>query len=386
MTKYSKLSSCSKYGSVHSVNVSSDSSFYEPKKNVNGFTTIDTHVDKANKTGEFSKSKYKRKDFQKEPLITGRIKRAVDKIQNIAQEKKEKRFPSDDSDEIIHIRLPTSDVEDEPVIPKEVGKTFIALLIMLFNFTLNLTALAVIHEYVPDSDKYDPLPDIIINNVPAQDWALDVAEYVIMATVMSVGCLLGFHKYKYIVFRRIFLIMGLLYLMRAITMSVTVLPVPSRTYNCSPKLNSTDFVTIAKRVANLMSGLGLSVNGKHIYCGDYIYSGHTVILVMCWLLVTEYTPKVFFVVHWLYGLAAFAGVVMVLIAHGHYTLDVLIGYFITTRVFWIYHTMANNSFLKNNHQYNYLSRTWCFRIFQYFEENVQIPLPSQFNWPKRFHR
>lgn len=40
------------------------------------------------------------------------------------------------------------------------------------------------------------------------------------------------------------------------------------------------------------------------------------------------------------------GVIMVLVAHGHYTVDVLIAYYVTTRLWYIYHTLANNSNLK----------------------------------------
>lgn len=37
---------------------------------------------------------------------------------------------------------------------------------------------------------------------------------------------------------------------------------------------------------------------------------------------------------------------MVQLAHGHYTVDIIIAYFITTRLFWLYHTLANNANLK----------------------------------------
>jgi hypothetical protein len=37
---------------------------------------------------------------------------------------------------------------------------------------------------------------------------------------------------------------------------------------------------------------------------------------------------------------------MVLWSHGHYTVDVIIAYYVTTTVFWIYHTLANNVNLK----------------------------------------
>lgn len=45
--------------------------------------------------------------------------------------------------------------------------------------------------------------------------------------------------------------------------------------------------------------------------------------------------------HWSCWLLSASGVVCILIAHEHYSIDVLIGYIATTRLFWWYHTMAN---------------------------------------------
>lgn len=71
-------------------------------------------------------------------------------------------------------------------------------------------------------------------------------------------------------------------------MYVTVLPMSSENYYCSPKsVNGTTVVVVAKRVFQLMSGFGLSINGKHTYCGDFIYSGHTVMLVLGYLVISE---------------------------------------------------------------------------------------------------
>lgn len=164
--------------------------------------------------------------------------------------------------------------------------------------------------------------------------------------------------------RRIFLILAILYFMRSITMYVTVLPVSSTTYYCSPKANNTTPLVLAKRVLQLLSGFGLSINGKHTYCGDYIYSGHTVILVLGYLIIAECkfslicqsfhvlmivilldSPRRFYILHWSAWLSALVGVIFVLVAHGHYTIDVLIAYYVTTRMFWTYHTLANNSAL-----------------------------------------
>ena len=44
---------------------------------------------------------------------------------------------------------------------------------------------------------------------------------------------------------------------------------------------------VTRRVITLLSGGGLSINGKHIYCGDYIFSGHTMTLTMAYLAVKQ---------------------------------------------------------------------------------------------------
>lgn len=54
-------------------------------------------------------------------------------------------------------------------------------------------------------------------------------------------------------------------------------------------------------------------------------------------------------VHWLYWILGVIGVIMLQLSHGHYTVDVIIAYYVTTRIFWIYHTLANNANLKVSH-------------------------------------
>ena len=146
--------------------------------------------------------------------------------------------------------------------------------------------------------------------------------------------------------RRLFFLLGILYMMRAITMYVTAMPVASLTYVCSPKSNHTDIGTVMMRAIRIFAGMGLSINGQHVFCGDYIYSGHTVILTTASLVIQEYTPRKWRPLHWLSWLITLLGVIFVMVAHGHYTVDVLIAYYVTTRVVWMYHTMANNPVLK----------------------------------------
>lgn len=284
-------------------------------------------------------------------------------------------------DTVIPIQVPPPE-RPEPRLVQEKWKTLTAFGFLSGNLVLNLTCLAIVHERVPDRNKYPPLPDIFFDLFPPLDWALDVSEIIILVSIWSTLLLLFMHRYRWIVLQRVFFIMGILYFMRSITMFVTQVPVASTTYYCSPKANTTNPLLIMKRVVQLLSGFGLSINGQHTFCGDYIYSGHTVILTLAYLVVREYSPQRWKLLHILYLVLSSTGIVMVLLSRGHYTVDVVLGYYVTTRVFWIYHSLANNTSLKAPSQNNnFLTRVWWFPLFTYFERNVGGIVPRQYEWP-----
>jgi len=132
----------------------------------------------------------------------------------------------------------------------------------------------------------------------------------------------------------------------------------------------------------LLSGFGLSLNGGHVYCGDYIYSGHTMTLVMTYLIVSEYSPKRWWLLHWFSWLTTATGIVVLLLARGHYSIDVIVAYWITTRLWWVYHTLANNpSLAARENEHNYLDRFWWWPIFCWMEGNVGRPLPKCYSIP-----
>lgn len=53
------------------------------------------------------------------------------------------------------------------------------------------------------------------------------------------------------------------------------------------------------------------------------------------------SPRHFWWYHLFCWLLSAAGVICILVAHEHYTVDVIVAYYITTRLFWWYHAMAN---------------------------------------------
>lgn len=56
----------------------------------------------------------------------------------------------------------------------------------------------MVHERVPDRNTYGPLPDVVLDNVVAQDWALNVSEVLIMIMSNSAMIFIIFHKHRYV--------------------------------------------------------------------------------------------------------------------------------------------------------------------------------------------
>ncbi|XP_049865620.1 phosphatidylcholine:ceramide cholinephosphotransferase 2-like isoform X1 [Pectinophora gossypiella] len=279
------------------------------------------------------------------------------------------------------VEIPAGTVREERY-PKEIWKTIMSFFFLFICVCINMMSLSLVHERLPDRDTTAPLNDIVLDNVEARDWGLEVSEYMIMVSTTVAMLVVVFHKHRFIVSRRLFFIIGLLYLYRSVTMFVTVLPVSSKTYYCSPKSPNATALLIIQRTFYLISGFGLSINGKHTYCGDYIYSGHTMVLVLSYLIVAEYSPRKLWPVHWAMWGTALLGVSFVLLAHGHYTVDVVIAYYVTTRLFWTFHSLLVTPHRSGNGYNHYMiQREWWYWLFTYLERNVRGPVPRRYDWP-----
>ncbi|TWW63192.1 phosphatidylcholine:ceramide cholinephosphotransferase 2-like [Takifugu flavidus] len=272
-------------------------------------------------------------------------------------------------------------VPEEPGrrLPAEWWKTGVAFLYALFNLVFTTVVITVVHERVPDKSVSPPLPDKFFDYVDRVPWAFTVTEVngLILCSLWLIQwlCL----KHRSIVGRRCFFLIGTLYMYRCITMYITTLPVPGKHMVCAPKLYN-DSMGKIWRILRLLSGGGLSLTGSHLMCGDFLYSGHTVMLTLSYLFIKEYSPRWMWWYHWSCWLLSASGVVCILIGHEHYSIDVLIGYIASTRLFWWYHTMANTQKLRRAPS-NFLSRVWWNPVFNFLERNVQTAVPLVFVWP-----
>jgi hypothetical protein len=69
------------------------------------------------------------------------------------------------------------------------------------------------------------------------------------------------------------------------------------------------------------------------------------------------------------------GLFFILAAHEHYSIDVFIAFYITSRMFLYYHSLANNKVLLQRD--NRRVKIW-FPLFSYFEENIHTQVPNEF--------
>lgn len=111
-------------------------------------------------------------------------------------------------------------------------------------------------------------------------------------------------------------------------------------------------------------------------CGDYMFSGHTVALTLLNFFITEYTPRNLYFLHTLTWLLNMFGIFFILAGHEHYSIDVFVAFYITSRLFLYYHTLSNNHALMS-HDSN-RTRIW-FPMFSYFESSVDGIIPNEYD-------
>lgn len=136
----------------------------------------------------------------------------------------------------------------------------------------------------------------------------------------------------------------------------------------------------------------MSIQGVRT-CGDYMFSGHTVALTLLNFFITECkliynskidnlicllldTPRDLYFLHTTTWLLNMFGIFFILAAHEHYSIDVFIAFYIASRLFLYYHTLANNQALMS-HDSN-RTRIW-FPLFSYFESTVDGIIPNEYN-------
>lgn len=74
------------------------------------------------------------------------------------------------------------------------------------------------------------------------------------------------------------------------------------------------------------------------------------------------------------------GIFFILAAHEHYSIDVFVAFYITSRLFLYYHTLANNQALMQRDSNR--TRIW-FPLFSFFESSVDGIVPNEYESPSK---
>ncbi|EFN68404.1 Sphingomyelin synthase-related 1 [Camponotus floridanus] len=270
-------------------------------------------------------------------------------------------------------------------LPPEIWKTVISLGYLFIVTWITAFVMVIVHDRVPDMKKYPPLPDIFLDNVPHIPWAFDMCE--VTGTLLFAIWLvvLIFHKYRFILLRRFFALSGTVFLLRCVTMIITSLSVPGAHLQCQPRKvpedwSSSAYIELYNKIAMayvIWRGAGMSIQGVRT-CGDYMFSGHTVALTMLNFFITEYTPRHLYFLHTFTWMLNMFGIFFILAAHEHYSIDVFVAFYITSRLFLYYHTLANNQALMQRDSNR--TRIW-FPLFSFFESSVDGIVPNKYESP-----
>ncbi|KAJ8795067.1 hypothetical protein J1605_018654 [Eschrichtius robustus] len=245
----------------------------------------------------------------------------------------------------------------------EYWKTILSCIYVFIVFGFTSFIMVIVHERVPDMQTYPPLPDIFLDRCLRYFglFSSDLSPFLVTV-------------HRSILLRRLCSLMGTVFLLRCFTMFVTSLSVPGQHLQCTGKVYGSVWEKLHRAFA-IWSGFGMTLTGVHT-CGDYMFSGHTVVLTMLNFFVTEYTPRSWNFLHTLSWVLNLFGIFFILAAHEHYSIDVFIAFYITTRLFLYYHTLANT----RAYQQSRRARIW-FPMFSFFECNVNGTVPNEYCWP-----
>uniref|UniRef100_A0A0K0F0J1 Sphingomyelin synthase-related protein 1 (inferred by orthology to a human protein) n=1 Tax=Strongyloides venezuelensis TaxID=75913 RepID=A0A0K0F0J1_STRVS len=267
-------------------------------------------------------------------------------------------------------------VESPDTHSKAIWKLIIAFLYCSLSLWVTSFVMVIVHSRVPDMKTYPPLPDLILDNLPLIPWAFEVCE-LIGVILMSVWFIvLFFHKYRVVIMRRMFSLVGTVFLLRCVTMLITSLSVPGHHLECTAK----KYESLSDKLQHafhIWSKLGMSIQGVRT-CGDYMFSGHTTAITLLNLLITEYTPDSWYLLHTSTWVMNFFAIFFILAGHEHYSIDVFIAFYISSRMFLYYHAYAYNSMNLNTTDSRV--RIW-FPLGWFFEAGGQGRLSNEYEWP-----
>ncbi|TKR87206.1 hypothetical protein L596_011647 [Steinernema carpocapsae] len=263
--------------------------------------------------------------------------------------------------------------------PTETYKMLICIGMFMFALLLNVLAQVFCHDVV----SRFPLSDLSFLLIPeAQLWARKVGDITVAVGVgTAVSFLFVFHKHRTIVLKRYFYILAVQFTMRACCLSLTYYPSSyedGQELCIPPSHNGLD--DIWKNAYSMLIEKGLLQIGDTIYCGDLLFSGHTVSVAQSAFFLNHYTPYCLWPLRWFLIILCILGMICLTISRAHYTADVVIAYWIASFLFSFFHAFILVP-LNDRRESRAFRRLFLFWTMFELEKNVPAGrLPNRLEW------
>lgn len=176
--------------------------------------------------------------------------------------------------------------------------------------------------------NYGKLPDLIQDIMPNLSEYSDIADKIIKVYIFFFFILAFNNNKKYEIINNSLILISIILFLRIIMFSSTILP--SINTNChivKNKIYKKPFLTLVSDFVIQKYKIG--------YCNDYIFSGHNAIYILITLMILYYKLMPSMISPILIGLAIVYSI-FTIICRNHYTIDIIISYFITYGIFTIY--------------------------------------------------
>ncbi|VDN06263.1 unnamed protein product [Thelazia callipaeda] len=260
-------------------------------------------------------------------------------------------------------------------------KTCICVLALFISLMLNQLALCIAHDVV----SRDAVPDLVFAIIPEQDWAMVLGDVLCsVAGIVALGFITVFHRYRFIVLRRLLFTITVLYTFRAVCLAVTRIPASydNNYRKCKEPNHEATPSTVLQRFFKhaFKFGLQISDNGKLI-CGDLLFSGHTIFVSTTTFYLNHYSPHSIWPLRWCLIITCTGGMICLSISRTHYSVDVLIAYWLSSFLFSIYH-----SFVLLPHRIRVHTRAYrrLLLFWTMYELEANVPsgrVPNEIEWP-----
>jgi hypothetical protein len=231
----------------------------------------------------------------------------------------------------------------------EIWKLLLAFLYLILVLTLTSHVLVLVYMRAPTNSTWPNvafrhLPDIFLDVLQRKEWAFKAAEILIQIFTFLIVVMIIFHQNTFVVLRRLTCHYASIFLIRTSCVACTsLLYIGDHHIRFCPPLHISSTQQFITRAMKIMFGVGLRVQGGNT-CNDFIFSGHTSTLIILTLFFINYGPRRFyFIPFYILSIASCtAGTTFILMAHEHYTVDVIVAIIITLLYFHHYHSIAHS--------------------------------------------